>query len=414
MKAVKVRPLDASEQRAFRLARLVAAEKMPYFMHALFAASPLAAEGLGTFAVDKHWRLYMDPAMLLGPGAWPSPVAGAVLIHEVGHLIRDHAGRAEQLPQPCVHIAWNYAGDAEINDDLIGTGIDLPEYAVTPAALGQPPNLLAEDYYRALALAMENATPDGDPGCGSGSGCEPVPGELGPDTDLAGEGIPLAGVEGELVRHVVARDVKDYAAAKGRGTLPAGLERWADEVLAVPTVPWSRVLRAVVRRAVAQSAGRTDYTYSRPSRRRVRGVILPAMRGPRVGVSIVVDTSGSMSQADLAAALGEISGVLSASGLDRDQVRVMSCDATTLKAKRVRSVRDIELVGGGGTDMRVGIAAALAIRPKPHVVIVLTDGDTPWPEAPIGAALICAVIRDRAPSGTPPWAATVHIPPAGP
>ena len=45
------RALTTRERDAFRLARLVAAESCPYFMHALFAASPVAVEGLGTFAV---------------------------------------------------------------------------------------------------------------------------------------------------------------------------------------------------------------------------------------------------------------------------------------------------------------------------------------------------------------------------
>lgn len=62
--------------------------------------------------------------------------------------------------------------------------------------------------------------------------------------------------------------------------------------------------------------------------------------------------------------------------------------------------------------MRVGIAAAEAARPAPHVVIVLTDGDTPWPEHPTRAKLVCAVIRDTEPTATPEWATTVHVPPA--
>ena len=75
-----VRVLAPDELRAFRLARLVSAEQMPYFMRALFAAQPVAAPGLGTFAVDAQWRLYLDPALLVGAGAWPVPVAGAVLL----------------------------------------------------------------------------------------------------------------------------------------------------------------------------------------------------------------------------------------------------------------------------------------------------------------------------------------------
>jgi hypothetical protein len=37
-------------------ARLRAIEYAPYLAHALFAVRPVAAEGLGTFAVDRGWR----------------------------------------------------------------------------------------------------------------------------------------------------------------------------------------------------------------------------------------------------------------------------------------------------------------------------------------------------------------------
>lgn len=405
-----VRGLDPGEQEAFRLARLVAAETMPYFMHGLFAAAPLAAPGLDTFAVDRHWRLYMDPALLVGDRAWSPQVAGAVLVHEVGHLLRDHAGRADALPQPYVHLRWNLAGDAEINDDLLAAGVPLPAGVVTPAALGCPDGGLAEDYYKTLAGSQLDG--DGDDrghGCGSGAGCPAVPGELAGD-DPAVAGIGQA--EGEFVRRQVAQDVAAHVQRKGRGAVPAGLDRWAADVLAPPTVPWDRVLRAAVRRAVADRAGRADYTYSRPSRRRVPGIVKPAMRGPSVIVSIVVDTSGSMGQSDLDAAMGEVRGVLRSSGVARDQVRVLSCDAAATTAQRVRSAGAVRLAGGGGTDMRVGIAAAEAARPQPHVVIVLTDGDTPWPDRPGTARLVCGVISAGEPHGTPPWATTVHIPPA--
>lgn len=62
--------------------------------------------------------------------------------------------------------------------------------------------------------------------------------------------------------------------------------------------------------------------------------------------------------------------------------------------------------------MRVGITAAEAANPAPHVIVVLTDGDTPWPATPTRAQLVCAVISTRPPAGAPEWATTVHIPPA--
>ena len=64
--SVVVRRLNADEARLLTAARLVAMEHAPYLAHALFSTQPVAAVGLGTFAVDRGWRLYLDPATLLG------------------------------------------------------------------------------------------------------------------------------------------------------------------------------------------------------------------------------------------------------------------------------------------------------------------------------------------------------------
>jgi hypothetical protein len=62
--SVSVRPLSDSESRLLTAARLVAVEHGPYLAHALFASQPVAAEGLGTLAVDRGWRPYVDPLAL--------------------------------------------------------------------------------------------------------------------------------------------------------------------------------------------------------------------------------------------------------------------------------------------------------------------------------------------------------------
>ena len=109
----------------------------------------MAAPGLGTFAVDRSWRLYLDPELLTGAGRWDATTVGAVLAHEVGHLLRDHAARADALPHPHHHLAWNLAADAEINDDLLAGGVPLPAGVVTPAGIGCDDGDLAEAYYDA-------------------------------------------------------------------------------------------------------------------------------------------------------------------------------------------------------------------------------------------------------------------------
>ncbi|MFZ0081746.1 MAG: VWA-like domain-containing protein, partial [Trebonia sp.] len=172
-----------------------------------------------------------------------------------------------------------------------------------------------------------------------------------------------------------------------------------------------RLLAAELRRAIADVAGAADYSYRRPSRRAaaVSGVVLPALRRPVPELAVVCDTSGSMSEELLAMALAEVEGLLRALGMAR-QLRVLACDAAAGPAQRVSSTRQVTLTGGGGTNMGAGLAAAYALRPRPAVTVVLTDGYTPWPDAaPKGMRVVAGLLGDDAPEA-PRWARAVRVP----
>ena len=84
-------------------------------------------------------------------------------------------------------------------------------------------------------------------------------------------------------------------------------------------------------------------------------------------------------------------------------------DAAVGSAKKVSRAREPHPVGGGGTDLRVGIDAALLARPRPDVLVVLTGGDTPWPMvAPMGCLVVAVMLRPTAVSFCPSWAARVE------
>ncbi|OBG14477.1 MULTISPECIES: DUF2201 family putative metallopeptidase [Mycobacterium avium complex (MAC)] len=416
-----VRALSADEWRRLRLARMAAVEAMPYFARALFALSPVAAPGLGTFAVDRHWRLYLDPMMLGTEDGWSIPLAGAVLLHEVGHVLREHGGRADTVDSPVDRTMWNVAADAEINDDLIAAGVGLPAGVVTPSGIGCEDGHAAEVYYRHLVppgtprsgnVTTGEGAGDGDDdgyGCGSGAGDAPVPGELPAAADL-GSGKGLSTAAADLVKVAVARAVQQEMARSGagRGTMPAGLARWAAAQLAPAVVPWPKVLRAAVRRAVEDQAGQVHHSWRRPNRRAPKGVLLPTLRAPKITVDLIIDTSMSMGEDDLAAALSETRAVLRRTG---SKVRVVCCDAAATVPRAVRSISDVTLTGGGGTDLRVGIDAALSARPAGNVVVAFTDGGTPWPERRLPVPLIVALIGAHAADTTPAWAKTVRVTP---
>lgn len=418
---MQVRALTAEEWRRLRLARMAAVEAMPYFARALFALVPVAAPGLKTFAVDRFWRLYIDPAKLGGEGGWTIPEAGAVLLHEVGHVLREHAQRADALDSPVQRKPWNYAADAEINDDLIAAGAGLPGSAITPEMLGCEDGHAAEVYYRHLvppgtpppANQASGSSGEGDGvdyGCGSGSGDDAVPGELPAAADL-GSGTGVSAAAADLVRVGVARAVQQEAlhGGAGRGTMPAGLVRWAAHQLAPAVVPWPKVLRAAVRRAVEDQQGHVHHSWRRPNRRAPQGVMMPTLRAPKIAVDLIFDTSSSVGDADLAAAYSETRAVLRRTGAT---VRMLCCDAAATEPRAVRSLSDVQLVGGGGTDMRVGIEAALAAHPASNVLVLFTDGGTPWPERRLPVPMIVALIGAHAVDTAPAWARTVRVTPA--
>ena len=63
--------------------------------------------------------------------------------------------------------------------------------------------------------------------------------------------------------------------------------------------------------------------------------------------------------------------------------------------------------------MGVGIEGALALRPKPQTVIVLTDGGTPWPMLPAPVPVVVGVLgrhREHLPP-TPDWVQRVEVVP---
>jgi predicted metal-dependent peptidase len=375
--------------------------RFPYLATGLFGAEVVAEPGSGTVSVDDGWRLRADPELTAG---WTAAQLGSVLVHHVCHLLRTHGERAQAagVSAPDAR-AWVRAADAEINDDLIPAGLELPGRPVLPADLGAPDGLLAEQYFEASTTDRSGKNKElaaaGDwLDCGSGADGVPRPGD-GPPARPAWQA--------DLLRRQVAQDV--IAHSKQAGDVPGGLLRWAQEMLN-PKVNWRKVLAAELRRAVAEVAGAVDYSYRRPSRRAsVAGnVVLPALRRPVPDVAVVCDTSGSMTEDLLAAALAEVEGLLRALGLAR-QVRVLACDYAAGPARRVSSARQIQLVGGGGTNMGAGIAAAVALRPRPAVTVVLTDGYTPWPAAaPKGTRVVIGLLGTGAPDA-PAWARAVRV-----
>jgi predicted metal-dependent peptidase len=410
----------------------------PYLDIALSSLSFIECKNvpeLTTMAVDKHWRLYYDATNV---AKWSAPEVATVLIHEIWHLLREHHVRApsalsqaaeavfKQLPQELqistnyeriVRLLWNYAADAEINDDLEGPTLPFPVQPVMPAALKCANNLMAEAYYEAqglpkdlpsqMAKALKEGKIPGMPDSESGSGSDGRPRgyEVGDGQDQR----KISREEAKNIAEITAKNIVQYSKTeKGRGTLPAGLCRWAEDQLD-PIVNWKNELRATLSNQAVRISGLLDYTYSKANRRQcLHGkMIFPAHCAYQPSVVIAVDTSGSMSDKDIAQGLAEVKAALRC--LEGANISFVACDAKAVVTKNVFGLKDINLIGGGGTDM--GVALVAMAEMKPDVALLVTDGYTSYPELnPFTSKtnLITLLVSDGA---KPPYGKVIHATP---
>lgn len=385
------------EIEAVRVGRLLACKKWPYFSKGLWALNFYAYPGdtpvKGTMGCDEFWRVAYDPDAV---AAWSPDATATTLAHELQHLLRhDHQrmrAQTELDPHRC-----NIAQDCAINDDMEHDRLAVwPFDVATPKKYGFEDGLFAETYFDLLA----GQTPPG-PGRGPGDGgcgpCAtgdhaPFPAMGPPKATGNGEKVKqgISAVEAELIRRAVANDIVEYG-SKGKGSVPAGLRRWADETLH-PKVDWTREISPSIRRAVAHASGVVDYTYRRPSRRQwaYGTVIMPAMVKPIVDAVFIQDTSGSMANRELARGEAEIAGALRSLG-SNVKLTVMSCDAAVNRVQRVFNVKQVEWFGGGGSCMEPAFEAAAKLRPG--LVVCITDTGVSWPAAKaasIGRVIVVA------------------------
>ncbi|MEV7780970.1 VWA-like domain-containing protein [Kitasatospora sp. NPDC088351] len=395
-------------------ARLHAARVRPYLATALFALHTVESRRVPTMAVDRHWRCYVSPAFV---ARTPVEELAGVWVHEVSHLLRDHHGRSDRVARerglsgPGERLRMNIAADCEINDDVFGDGLVKPEGAVEPGLLGLSEGELMEDYLRQFGLGPcteSLAWLD----CGSGADGLEREWDLGPDGAHG-----LSAQERDAVRFRVAQGITARP-----GHTPKGWRRWAEEAFHPPQ-PWRELLGAAIRSATSGAGAGEDYTYGRPSRRSagVPGVVLPSLRRRPPRVCVVIDTSGSVSDAELGSALLEVAAISRAVGGRRDLITVVPCDASARIAHPLCRAEGIPLVGGGGTDLRTGFARALRMGSPPDVIVVLTDGQTPWPSTrPPCRTVVGLFPRRRArswdeddpdyvPDSPPEWARVVDI-----
>ena len=431
--------LTEAQKEFYQLLRIRATSEkfgQPYISYAIFKLIPINAPGLKTMGVDEHYRLYIDFDYMMEQGL---EFASKVLNHEPWHPLRNHAARFKNVN--ATPMMWNYAGDLEINDDIVDK---VPANSIFPKNFNLPDNETAEWYLEKLKEQAGKAQAekdkqdkkdgkdkqDGDkgdsqpgdsdggqqPGDGSGQpgnqqgngggnqpgdkgGQQPndgTGGGLADPTDLLGKDNPcasngksledykLAPSEAETVsefdQEMIGREVAQQVkdyAARKPGSVPGGLKLWADDKLTPTTTPWQKVLRGAFRSTI-DVRGQMDYVKSRPNRKQpVKGVLLPAMRAKRPRLGIGIDTSGSHVPM-LPRVLDEVHSIIKKAGVRGNELRVFPIDTRmAAKPQFVSDARKVNLAGGGGTDMMPAFKWAAENKKDTDIFVLMTDGEVP-------------------------------------
>jgi predicted metal-dependent peptidase len=353
-------------------------------------------------AVDTQWRLYYNPTWVTTHNVEEN---ASLLIHEVSHLLRDHEGRRKSAGIKD-HRRWNTAGDCEINDDLDAEGYPPPGDPPLPGKYGMQTGNSAEVYYDQLPKPRHEPsrdtpeqTQDTGQDCGSGAHGERRFWEL--SADGAEGGVPgVDRLKAELVRREVARRIDETSLLTS--DMSMGWRRWAKATL-TPRIDYMATIRHVVRRALRDSTlGRYDRTYRIPHRRQAcyGEFIMSSFYQPRPRPGFLIDTSSSMEESQLARAVAELAGLTRQLGYGADVV-VACCDAAVHSVRRVFSAANVELFGGGGTDMREGLRAFVERKTALiDLLVIVTDCLTPWPEEAPPFPVVTIRVGD---GEAPPW-----------
>ncbi len=296
--------------------------------------------------------------------------------HEILHCVLDHLGRAGSRDRLLCNIAQDYAVNQILVDERVGEKINEVQICYDSKYRGMAwEEIYDELYEKADKISMEQLLKElGDVldehinEDGQGNGKE------GDKSDKEGKGPGgLSKEEAQKIRDEVKEAMIQSAAAAGAGKVPAGIQRMIKD-LTEPKMNWRQLVRQEI-----QSIVRSDYSFSRPSRKGWQtGAILPGMvPETTIDVAIAIDMSGSIGQEDATVFLSEVKGIMDQ--YEDFKISLWCFDTEIYAFKEITQDNSGELLeyepqGGGGTDFEANWTFMKEQGITPKKLIMFTDG----------------------------------------
>ena len=308
-----------------------------------------------------------------------------VVAHEVLHMVFDHLGRRDDRNPMLYNIAADYIVNNLLVRDRIGTKPRIVDCFQDFKYEGWSSEDVYDDLFKDAQkngeeflkqlgeMLDEHLDSEDEDGSGGEANQE--------GTDSNGNSVSkskpkYSKEEMKQIKDEIKENMISAAQTAGAGNVPAGVQRLIKE-LTEPKMNWRELLRQQI-----QSTIKSDYTFSRPSRKgQMSGAILPGMNfQDTIDICISLDMSGSIGNAQARDFLSEIKGIMDEY---KDYNIKLWCFDTKVyneqdfSADGVEDLMDYEIMGGGGTDFDANWTYMKENDIQPKKFIMFTDG-YPW------------------------------------
>jgi predicted metal-dependent peptidase len=333
--------------------------------------------GFELFVVPKKWN------KLTGPEK------EGFLYHEWMHVVNLHSKRLARRQ----HRMWNFAADFVINEHIMSDNqtaqITLPSgtmhdskyrgwysekvYEDLREKVDKIKSEISEGIYvgsndQIKAFNNDNKFCDSDRAAEILAKQEFVEGLFSDDLIPPPEN--SSSMEKDLIRDIVKAAEMHK---KMKGNLPGNYEELIKKIKK-SQVPWEQIFHSFFKEVVSAS---NDRTFARPKKWAWSyGIILPSEIGTKkLDVVLICDTSGSMSNKDFEAFVGEVQKILPLI----QNITLISADIEVHEKVKIRNIKEIvgenpnfRFRGRGGTSFVPALKVASKIRAD--MVIYFTDG----------------------------------------
>ena len=262
------------------------------------------------------------------------------IAHEISHLLFQHIARKYSKE----HEKWNMATDYVINDLLVQEGMEMPT--------GDDKGLLDHELSHGCTAEQVYAKLLKKKG-----------------KDKAPSNHTLWGEQDE--KEWQERAVTAAVFAKSMGKLPASIEQLINQYIKPKVDPYS-----LLKDFITQSVIASDFRMFPPSKKYSEIWLPSVMKQGKVEGTVVLDTSGSMSDEEIAKALSWIEDI--GEQFEDYTIRVIQCDADihmdTVVEQGQLFPRKVK--GRGGTDFR----PPFKVVDTTQFLVYITDGMGTFPD----------------------------------